>query len=76
MMFRDVREDPPAYQVQVIIINTSPTIYVTWDFVLQRVYITKKEEFKAVDQTIPWFEPDLTNYNKLINKVKTYLVFS
>jgi hypothetical protein len=25
---------------------------------------------------LPWFEPDLSNYNKLINKVKTYLTFS
>jgi len=25
---------------------------------------------------LPWFNPDISNYNKLINKIQTYILFS
>ena len=30
----------------------------------------------AENYNLPYFEPDLSKYHKLINKIKTYLVFS
>lgn len=30
----------------------------------------------SVKTHLPYFEPDLSNYKKLVNKIKTYLVFS
>jgi hypothetical protein len=29
-----------------------------------------------LDVALPWFEPDLSNFTKLMNKIKTYLLFS
>jgi hypothetical protein len=27
------------------------------------------------DYELPWFEPDLSNYSKLVNKIKLYTIF-
>lgn len=39
---------------------------------VQPTKASKKEGF----QVLPGFEPDLSNYKKLVEKVKTYLVFA
>ena len=35
-------------------------------------YVKEKRDFVI----LPFFEPDLTDYKKLVDKIKTYLVFS
>lgn len=43
----------------------------------QIVMVTKGKDKKA-DKSLylPYFEPDFSNYKKLVEKIKTYLVFS
>lgn len=71
--FADVPTDE-VYKVQIRVGGT-PIRYVTWVF-------TKKELF-VMDITgksnlthLPYFEPDLTSYSKLVDKIKTYILFS
>lgn len=47
-------------------------------FLLNKVWVQPTRANKnKIDYTIlPFFEPDLSDYKKLVNKVKTYLVFS
>jgi len=46
-------------------------------FLLNNIWIQPTRGGKKVNHTvIPFFEPDLSNYKKLVDKVKTYLVFS
>lgn len=52
-------------------------VNVIWDFQKQNVlvatsYLTNIESI----QTLPFFEPDFTDYQKLIDKLRTYLTFS
>lgn len=48
----------------------------TWFFTLREIWILNmsKKEIPAV--VIPFFDPDFSNYKKLVNKIKTYLLFS
>lgn len=47
-------------------------------FLLNKIWVQPTQANKnKIDYTIlPLFEPDLSNYKKLVEKVKTYLVFS
>lgn len=71
--FADVPTDE-VYKVR-IKIPGKPIKYATWVF-------TKKELFimaitgKSNLAHLPYFEPELTDYNKLVAKVKTYILFS
>lgn len=49
-----------------------------WLFLMGKIWIQPTKGSKREDNFVilPFFEPDLTNYNKLVDKVKTYLVFS
>lgn len=54
-------------------ISVSPMSYIKWVFPSELLRI----ETAGLDlMYLPWFEPDLTNYNKLLDKIKTYLLFS
>ena len=47
---------------------------VTWRFDTKE---TKIYKFGTTDCfQLPWFEPNLTNYRKLIKKINTYITFS
>ncbi len=50
--------------------------YATWIFNLQTLYIYSRLKEDKLVTTLPFFYPDLTDYKKLVNKIKTYLVFS
>ncbi len=53
------------------------TILAIWDFgVLQMSFLIEENEERAKRLSLPWFEPDLSNPKKLLNKIKTYIVFS
>jgi len=49
-----------------------------WLFTLNAVWIQARLHSKNPKNTVvlPFFEPDLSDYKKLVDKVKTYLVFS
>lgn len=49
-----------------------------WLFTLNAVWVQSAKYNKNPINTVvlPFFEPDLSNYKKLVEKVKTYLVFS
>jgi hypothetical protein len=59
-------------------LNFKTQIKITWDLNIKRIYVTKGD-FKLLTnegQQIPWFEPDVSNYSKLVEKLKTYVTFS
>lgn len=64
-------------------ISAKDNVYVQWSFRENKIYILKwikgklfKSDPKRVDLLVPFFEPDLSDYDKLINKIKTYITFS
>lgn|SRR5277367_234583 len=57
-------------------ISNDPQIWVTWDFLFKDVYIESAEFPETIGLSIPFFKPDLSDYRKLVDKVKTYIVFS
>jgi hypothetical protein len=61
-----------------ILINNNPTIWATWHFLDQeiRIHNYSKTISKILGDALPWFEPDLSDYCKLINKIRTYILFS
>ncbi len=64
---------------------------VSWNFVERRIFIgpsilikgrtvgpttmTPGWEYQSTTK-LPWFEPDLSDFPKLLNKIKTYMCFS
>ncbi len=53
------------------------TILAIWDFsILKMSLLIEENEERAKRLSLPWFEPDLSNPKKLLNKIKTYIVFS
>ena len=61
-----------------ILIGTESPVWALWDFVDKTVKICKKALLTSKkDYTeLPWFEPDISNYPKLVDKIKTYILFS
>jgi len=53
---------------------------VSWNFYSQKIKIMfeqrNKESPLINTLSLSWFEPDLSNLQKLFNKIKTYIVFS
>ena len=71
--FADVPTDT-VYKVTIRIWG-APVKYVTWVFTKKELFITAKTG-KSNITYLPYFEPDLTNYQNLVEKVKTYILFS
>jgi hypothetical protein len=46
---------------------------ITWDFVNCRTFLSSE---RGPQYYLPFFEPDFSNYEKLISKIKTYVAFS
>jgi hypothetical protein len=73
-----------VYEIIIRLSTTYPMKHVKWLLGAQmvRVEYTRVREpgdstyTKTVTTYLPWWEPDLTNYSKLVEKVKTYLLFS
>lgn len=51
-----------------------PQLKVSWFTEEQKLTFTSS--LSKNENSLPYFEPDLSDYRKLINKLKTYLVFS
>ena len=60
------------------VIDSKSQLRVTWFFDDKLVFIHKSSVnlAKKNGQMIPYFEPDLSNYKKMLEKIKTYLIFS
>lgn len=59
----------------------NPLIKVSWDFVAKTVRVghgTIDEMIKnnRDPEHLPYFEPDLSDFKQLIDKLKTYILFS
>lgn len=63
-----------------IMLNRQTSLKAFWDFVKNRVLVHKSEMYVPFPADnalqIPWFEPNIDEYNKLIDKVKKYITFS
>lgn len=61
-----------------ILVGFEPTIWATWHLLSQeiRVHNYNKTISKIIGDPLPWFEPDLSDYNKLVDKIRTYILFS
>lgn len=57
-------------------INSTNQLQARWLFNLKEVWIWEGQSSMPPDLRIPWFEPDFSDYKKLLNKIKTYVVFS
>lgn len=62
---------------------SSPFTWAVWNFKAQTIVITKGyyvgyslRNMLGNIAYIPFFEPDLSDYPKLVNKIKGYIVFS
>lgn len=68
------------YEIQ-IKINNNPLTWANWNFTYKRLYVFAGDsdaDFFAKTPfmtELPWFEPDLNNYKKLVQKIHTYIVF-
>ena len=54
-------------------VNTSPFMYAKWLFRAKEVRVETEDKANVY---LPWFEPDFSNYNALVDKIKTYILFS
>lgn len=64
------------FKIQMLV-EASPTpLYATWYFLSKELLLGPRNLGGALGQSLPWFEPDFSDYRKLIEKIKTYLVFS
>jgi hypothetical protein len=57
-------------------ISHKTQLQATWIFNMREIWVIDLSDKDKIITTIPYFEPDLSKYRKLVNKIKTYLVFS
>lgn len=62
-------------------LSMNPLVRVSWDFNKKDLKVAKGTIVDIVKSneeplTIPWFDPDLSDIRQLLNKIKTYVVFS
>jgi hypothetical protein len=65
--------------ISTLSIHIANKTYASWDFRNRLLHVGKeglslKETIKS-SLFIPYFEPDLLNYKKLVSKIKTYILF-
>jgi len=59
------------YKIRILVKNET-AIWAVWDFTAKQLEVGNA----VLSQMLPWFEPDITNYRKLTDKIMTYLIFS
>ena len=50
-------------------------LQITWGFKSGKLWVWDDKPFSPITY-LPFFDPDFSDYRKLVNKIKTYLVFS
>lgn len=60
-----------------LVINSSTNKFI-WNFEYELLFVVKSNVIKTPSNSIklPFFMPDLYNYNNLLNKLKTYVLIS
>jgi hypothetical protein len=59
-----------------LMIKHNPYIYCYWNMSDSLCRIIRHVPIGAIPLELPYFEPDLSNYDKLVQKMQTYLIFS
>ena len=68
-----VDDDSELYYLE-IMTDSAPT-YAHWDFKYGVLYI-KYHGTKYSEMELPFFEPDLSNYDRLIEKMRLYTILA
>lgn len=66
--------DDEVFEI-ILRISIEPVTYIKWLFASESVRV-EIPGIGAKPLRLPWFDPDLSDYNKLMEKIKTYLLFS
>jgi len=56
-------------------INSKDGTTVTWNFITETIVLHNPRKGLINNDSIPWFEPDLSDYRALIKKLKIYVTF-
>ena len=58
-------------------IDPSNGLSTSWNFNTKKIniYNPRKNFNSPLYNAIPWFEPDFSDYKKLLNKLKTYVIY-
>lgn len=59
----------------IISFDIKPNVRAVWYVYNKTFLLNTWGEIYAKDYRLPWFEPDFSDYDKMINKLKTYMVF-
>lgn len=71
------RGDDDTVDLIGIMLNRDIQLRANWDFTRRQIKVHRgKPDMKLNGLEIPWFEPDLDDYDKLVDKIKKYVVFS
>src|SRR5271168_2156575 len=73
IFIHNIMGEDEVYEI-ILRISDSPLTYVKWIFMVERVRVVA--DGVKNDIYLPWWEPDLSDYYKLMKKVKTYMLFS
>lgn len=63
------KQSPNYDDIEFIFLKGNPNI--VWNLANKEIYVKK-----LYNTIIPFFEPDFSNYQNLLHKLKTYLLFS
>ncbi len=71
------QSDDEVYQIS-ILLSGIPLRWAIWHPLVKELVIHRvdKDKSETSGTPIPYFEPQLSDYPKLIDKLKTYIVFS
>lgn len=58
-----------------ITIRVREGLMISWDLKEQTCWLSKSMDLEW-NQMLPFFEPDLSDYKKLMNRIKIYILFS
>ncbi len=58
-----------------ITIRVKDGLLISWDLKKQKCWLSKTMDLEW-SQELPFWEPDLSDYQKLITKIKIYILFS
>lgn len=62
-------------EIGTLFIRVKIGLLISWNFTKKECKLLKSLE-PLSDLNLPFFEPDLSNYTKLIEKIKIYILFS
>jgi len=75
-MFSCWQYDPQYEVIEIILrISSVPLSYAKWIYKIKSMRVEHCGENYSI-VSLPWFEPILKDHNWLIQKIKTYLLFS